>query len=119
VILIGEELLPQKLRAWERVHGRILDWVAAQPADITDVGHLTKIYARDIKVSAELQAKVLATSFGSIRRICVNLDRIREFAAIKGLKAVSVDDWGNQAFFTGTAPEVRKFGEAPIGRRAS
>lgn len=119
VILIGEELLPQKLRAWERVHGRILDWVAAQPADMTDVGHLTKIYARDIKVSAELQAKVLATSFGSIRRICVNLDRIREFAAIKGLKAVSVDDWGNQAFFTGTAPEVRKFGEAPIGRRAS
>ncbi|WP_236549860.1 ATP-binding protein, partial [Profundibacterium mesophilum] len=31
VILIGEELLPQKLQQWERIHGRMLDWVAAQP----------------------------------------------------------------------------------------
>jgi DNA transposition AAA+ family ATPase len=39
VILIGEELLPQKLREWERVHGRMLDWVAAQAADLADLNH--------------------------------------------------------------------------------
>jgi DNA transposition AAA+ family ATPase len=113
VILIGEELLPQKLRAWERVHGRILDWVAAQPGAMTDVAHLAKVYAPGIAIAADLQAKLLAASRGSIRRICVNLDRLREFAATRGLTAVNAADWGSQQFFTGTAPEVRRFeGEA-------
>lgn len=111
VILIGEELLPQKLRPWERVHGRILDWVAAQPGDLTDLGHLAKIYAPGIEIAPDLRAKLLAASHGSIRRVCVNLDRIREFAAIKGLKRVCLADWANQPFFTGAAPEIRKFGE--------
>jgi DNA transposition AAA+ family ATPase len=119
VVLIGEELLPQKLRSWERVHGRILDWVAAQPADLSDVRELAKIYARDVAVSVELQERILATAFGSIRRICVNLDRIREFAKIKGLHSVGPTEWGNQPLFTGTAPEVRKFGEPIIARRTA
>lgn len=118
VILIGEELLPQKLRVWERVHGRMLDWVPAQPGDIADVGHLARLYAREITVEADLQAKLLTASHGSIRRIVVNLERIREFAAIKGMKSVGLDAWGRQQFFTGDAPEIRRFGEVALGRRA-
>jgi DNA transposition AAA+ family ATPase len=118
VILIGEELLPQKLREWERVHGRILDWVAAQPGDLTDVGHLAKIYAPRVEIAADMRAKLLQASHGSIRRICVNLDRVAEFAARKGLRVVSLQDWAAQPFFTGTAPEIRKFGDAAV-RRAS
>lgn len=113
VILIGEELLPQKLRPWERVHGRILDWVAAQPGDLTDLGHLAKIYASGIEIAPDLRAKLLTASHGSIRRICVNLDRIREFAVTRGLTRVSLNEWATQPFFTGAAPEIRKFGEAP------
>lgn len=118
VILIGEELLPQKLRPWERVHGRILDWVAAQPGDLTDLGHLARIYAPGLEISPDLRAKLLAASHGSIRRICVNLDRIREFAVIKGLKKVGIEDWATQPFFTGAAPEIRKFGEAAVRKVA-
>jgi DNA transposition AAA+ family ATPase len=118
VILIGEELLPQKLRAWERVHGRILDWVAAEPGDLSDVAHLSRIYAPDLAISADLQAKLVAASRGSIRRICVNLDRLREFAATRGVRSLSAADWGSQAFFTGAAPEVRRF-EGEVARTAA
>lgn len=117
VILIGEELLPQKLRTWERVHGRILDWVAAQPGDLSDVGHLARIYAAGIAVAPELQAQILAASRGSIRRICVNLDRVREFAATRGLRAVGLPDWTGQDWFTGAAPEVRRFDGEPVALR--
>lgn len=115
IVLIGEELLPQKLREWERVHGRMLDWVAAQPGDLSDVGHLARIYARGITVETALQERLLRESHGSIRRICVNLDRVAEFARVKGLKSVGPVEWQGQGFFTGSAPEVRKFAERRAG----
>ena len=42
VILIGEELLPQKLQRWERVHGRMLRWVAAEPGNERDFDLLSR-----------------------------------------------------------------------------
>lgn len=108
VILIGEELLPQKLTAWERVHGRMLDWVAAQPGDMSDVSLLAAIYAPGLTLDAALRERLLVSSQGSIRRICVNLARVAEFAAVRGLGAVGLEDWGDQRFFTGAAPEIRK-----------
>ena len=111
VILIGEELLPQKLKAWERVHGRMLDWVPAQPGELGDVGHLARIYAPDIEITPALRKKLLEGSMHSIRRICVNLDRLREFAKIEGLRTVDVDHWGQRGFDSGAAPEIRKFAE--------
>lgn len=112
VILIGEELLPQKLRPWERVSGRMLDWVAAEPGCIQDVGHLAKIYAPGIEIAPDLQAAILKASNGSIRRICVNLNGASEHAAVKGLRRVTLSDWQGKAFFTGAVPEPRRYGEA-------
>jgi DNA transposition AAA+ family ATPase len=107
VILIGEELLPQKLRQWERVHNRMLDWVAAEPASLSDVGHLAKIYARDISVEDDLQKLILEQSRHNTRRVCVNLERVQEFALRKGLETVGRAEWGTNALFTGTAPGPR------------
>lgn len=109
VILIGEELLPQKLQAWERVHGRILDWVAAQPGDLSDAKHLAKIYAPGITLSEDILSRLLKASHGSIRRICVNLDRVREFAKVRGLTSIGDADWAGRDFFTGEAPVGRQF----------
>lgn len=109
VILIGEELLPQKLQKWERVHGRMLDWVGAQPGDLGDVKHLARIYCGNIELDAELQDYLLKESNASIRRICINLDRVREFAFTKGIGKVTLRDWGKTGFFTGTAPAPRRF----------
>lgn len=119
VILIGEEALPQKLQQWERVHGRMLDWVAAQPGDLSDVGHLAKIYCRGVELTEDLQHFLLAQSRHSIRRISINLTRVREFAQTRGLKSVSRSDWGKADFFSGEAPAPRRnfSAEADGGRR--
>jgi DNA transposition AAA+ family ATPase len=110
VILIGEELLPQKLQEWERVHGRMLDWVAAEPGTLSDVDHLARIYCRGVELDPLLKKRVLAVSGSSIRRICVNLDRLAERARTLGQTRLGADDMGKDAsgWFTGDAPAPRR-----------
>lgn len=108
VALIGEERLPQKLAKWERVHGRMLDWVGAQPSDLREVGLLADIYCGGIELDPKLQAAVLQASNASVRRICVNLSLLAELAQTKGLTRMSTKDWSRD-FFTGSAPSPRKF----------
>lgn len=108
IVLIGEELLPQKLTSWERVHSRVLSWEAAEPGTVSDVRHLIPYYAAGVEIDAELQKRLLTGSRGSIRRICVNLERVRELALTKGLDRVGVEDWGNRSFFDGSTPAPRR-----------
>lgn len=117
VILMGEELLPQRLQAWERVHGRMLAWVEAEPGTIKDVEHLAKVYARDIEIVPELREAVLVSSKASIRYISTNLAAIAEFAAVRGLARVTLSDWGNGAFHTGEPPVLRRGAVAPLPRK--
>lgn len=109
VILIGEELLPQKLQEWERVHGRILSWVPTVPANLGDVDHLAAIYAPGVEMDDAFKKRLLDGSRQSIRRICVNLDQVAEFARVHDLARVTAADWGDRTFFTGTAPAPRRF----------
>lgn len=108
IILIGEERLPQKLARWERVHGRMLDWVGAQPADLREVGLLAEIYCPGVELDEGLRAAVLQASNASVRRICVNLSLLAEMAKTKGLLSMSTKEWSRD-FFTGTPPAPRKF----------
>lgn len=108
VVLIGEELLPQKLAEWERVHGRMLDWVAAQPADMGDLRHLAPLYAPGITLDAALSAELLRRSHGSTRRVCVNLAQVHERAMIAGRTAMTLADFDAGGFFTGVAPTPRR-----------
>lgn len=108
VILIGEEQLPQKLAKWERVHGRILSWVAAEPADDSDFELLQDIRCPGVELSPELIAEMKRASRGSARRIVENLELAREIAAIRGIKALGKKEWGNRAFFAGQTPQVRQ-----------
>jgi DNA transposition AAA+ family ATPase len=108
VILVGEELLPQNLQRWERVHGRVLDWVAAQPGTAADVGHLAPIYCPGVTIDDAMKDMILRASGGSIRRICVNLERVKEQARTRGTSFVTGADWGKRDLFTGTAPSPRR-----------
>lgn len=112
IILIGEEGLPTKLKAWERVHGRMLDWVAAQPASLKDVQELARLYARGVDVGPDLLAALLDASAGSTRRVCVNLDRVREVAQTADQAAIDLAGWKKLGgdFFTGNVPGVRRIG---------
>lgn len=108
VILIGEETLPKKLERWERIHGRMLDWVGAQPGTLDDVRQLAAIYCPRIEVSVEFQETLLRESRHSIRRICNNLDRVREFASTRGMTSIGLRDWGGQSFCAAAAPAARR-----------
>ena len=108
VILIGEENLPQTLQRWERVHGRMLDWVAAKPGSAQDLDLLAPIYAPGIAIEADLKAKIMAAAGASIRRICVNLATVLERSKAVGKDRMAAADMGKMVFFTGEAPAPRK-----------
>lgn len=106
IMLIGEERLPQKLAAYEKIHNRILEWAPAQPCEISDVRELARIYAPKITIDETLLENLHAATKGVTRRICVNLDAIRIFARNNGTDTVTVDNY-DQPFFTGQAPRGR------------
>jgi hypothetical protein len=108
VILIGEERLPTKLQKWERVHGRVLDWVGALPASIDDVDHLRKIYCPLLELESEFKAHLLKSSHHSIRRVCVNLERVKELARTKNVTSIDMETWGKKEFFATSAPAPRR-----------
>jgi DNA transposition AAA+ family ATPase len=107
VILMGEEMLPQRLMKWERVHSRVLDWAGMDSATAQDVDHLARIYARGVDLGADLKAALLVASRGSMRNVSTNLSHVREFASVKGLTAIRLSDWGTKPFHTGEAPAPR------------
>ena len=107
LILMGEENLPQKLKRWERVHSRILSWVAAEPVTIEDIGFLAPIYAAGVTLDADMRAAILTASSGSIRNASTNIAFVSEFAASKGIKRLSLAEWGSKPFHTGEAPTAR------------
>lgn len=108
VILIGEELLPQKLRRWERVHGRIRSWVSAELADDADFDLLRQIRCPGVEIDPALEAAIKRASAGSARRMVVNLDEVEEISRRIGDGVVTLADWGEQPLFTGEAPLGRK-----------
>lgn len=107
ILLIGEERLPAKLKVWERFHGRILEWVPAQPASLEDAGHLAGLYCTDVAVEDDLLGQIHDLAHGSVRRICVNIDLVREEALKNGWRYVDLDTWGNRELYTGEAPARR------------
>lgn len=107
ILLIGEERLPEKLKRWERFHGRILDWVPAQPSDLDDCRHLARLYCRTVDIADDLLTAIYKASHGSARRICVNLERVQDEAMSQGLAEINLADWGQREFFTGEAPVRR------------
>ena len=106
ILLIGEEQMVNKLMKWERFHNRILEPVLAVEATMTDVQELARIYARDITVETPLLKKLHKDSGGNVRRICVNLDRLREYCVTQGISAIGISQW-NKPFFTGEPPRRR------------
>lgn len=109
ILIIGEENLPQKLKKWERFHGRILAFVPALPVDVEDAKRLAGVYAHGVDCADDLLRKLVADSHGSVRRVCVNLDAVREAAAEQAAKSVDLA-WCQAhgvAFYSGEAPKRR------------
>jgi DNA transposition AAA+ family ATPase len=107
VILIGEEKLPAKLLAYERVHNRVLDWFPAQPCDLDDARELAKAFAPKIAIDDDLLEHIRTQSGGRARRIVVNLARGAELARNRNAKQLTLALWGTAPLYTGEPPQVR------------
>ncbi|MEO1398314.1 MAG: ATP-binding protein [Pseudomonadota bacterium] len=108
VILIGEENMPGKLKRWERLDGRLLARVPAQPGTRTDVDHLAKIYAPGVEIPGDLKDRIHRESTHSIRRMATNLHRVWDYANSRSLAVVTSEDFGPDAFPSGAAPAPRR-----------
>lgn len=106
VIMVGEENLPGHLERIERVHGRMLDWVGAQPTDIEDARLFADLHCRGLQVSDCLLERILGAAHGSARYVCTNLAQVAEFARKNNLDALTTDTFTGK-LFTGQAPRRR------------
>lgn len=103
VLLVGEELLPEKLARHERTHNRVLDWVRAQPCDGEDTRALARLFCPGVIVADDLLEAIRTRSEGRARRIAVNLNRAAEQARHRGLTTIDLKHHDG-VFFTSTPP---------------
>lgn len=104
ILLVGEELLPQKLEKWERFHGRMLDWFPAEPAGLEDARTLAQSNFPGITVADDLLEHLVKLAKGSVRRLGNNLALIQQAALEEGWEVVSRDAWGDRTLQSNTAP---------------
>ncbi|MGD0564507.1 MAG: ATP-binding protein [Roseiarcus sp.] len=115
VLLIGEELLPQKLARVERVHNRVLDWYGAEPCDMEDARHLARIFLANAAIDDELLEVVRVKAEGRARRIVVTLSGMSDWARNKGVRELNVKNFDG-AVYTGEAPKARSSRLQGVGR---
>jgi DNA transposition AAA+ family ATPase len=101
IALIGEERLPAKLRAVERVHNRVLRWVAAMPVDLHDTRELSRLYCAGLTLADDLLQAVVDAAKGGARRVCINLDLIRDAACTEQPAAIDAAWWAGRPLYTG------------------
>lgn len=107
ILLIGEELLPLKLKQWERFHGRILAWFQAQPVDLGDGSHLRRLYCRKVEIADDLLERIVQVAHGSARRVCTNLEKVQTEALSDAIDVADMAWWGDRPFDTGEPPARR------------
>lgn len=107
ILLIGEEMLPTKLKKYERFHGRVLSWVPAQPVSLDDARRLVPIYSGEVTVAEDLLEHLVKLADGSVRRLAVNLELIRDSALTLGRDQMDLAAWGKRELYTGEVPKRR------------
>lgn len=107
IVMIGEELLPAKLKEWERVHNRILDFVAAQPASLEDIKILAKLHCPDVEIEEDLLKEIHKRTDGRLRRVCVTFDHIRKVSKTTNQKQITANQFSPDKIFTGQPPKRR------------
>ncbi|RRW95363.1 AAA family ATPase [Pandoraea apista] len=112
LLLVGEELLPRKLERWERFHSRVLTWAPAPPVTLADAVTLAPLYAPGVSLAPDVLSHLVRLARGSVRRVCVNLVALREYAMTYGLAEVGAEDIKAVTLHTGRAPTRRELSEA-------
>lgn len=109
VILVGEEKLPHKLKAFERVDNRVLDWVLAQPCDAQDARVLARMIVPGVEIEDALLEKICRETGGRTRRVSNTLFEVANYARNAGAKSLTLAGYRGR-IFTGEAPIRAKAG---------
>lgn len=107
ILLVGEELLPRKLEAWERFHSRVSTWAPAQRVSAEDAAKLAPIYCPGIAVADDALDRLVALSKGSVRRIVNCLTAIHEHCQLYALDDVNAQSMVGIILPSDRAPERR------------
>lgn len=102
IILVGEENLPTKLKAFERVDNRILGRVLAEKCGLDDAEHLAKIRCPGVKLAPDLLGHIVQQTKGNARRIATTLHNVKVFAVNEGVAALDLAAYRG-GVFTGEA----------------
>ncbi|HHV7522959.1 TPA: AAA family ATPase [Burkholderia orbicola] len=107
ILIVGKEGLRGKIAKDEQMHGRVLDWVDADPITLDDARKLCALYCANVTVGDDLLAKLVKLSHGSVRRVAVNLERIKEVADVQDMQVVDLAAWGKRQLYTCDVPKRR------------
>ena len=107
IMMIGEEALPSKLKAWERFDNRILVATPAQPSSLEDALLLRDHYCTRVRIADDLVEAILRRTRGVTRRIVTNLKGAQREAMIGGAASIDLDWWGGRPIKTGDV-ELRR-----------
>lgn len=107
VVLIGMELLPQKIKKTELVHNRVLHWQQAEYSDNQDARMLADLYAPGIDIDDDLINTIRERNSGVARRIATDLAYVSEQCSLLGAQRLSLADCGNQSFPLNEPPAPR------------
>jgi len=107
VLLVGEELLPDKLARYERCRNRVSAFGLAQPSDLDDARKLARIYHPQVSMADDLLDEARRKADGKASYIVATLSKVAEAARAAGAKEMSLDNYAGP-FFTGDAPRRGK-----------
>lgn len=107
ILLVGEELLPQKLRAVERVFNRVIEWGLAEPCDLDDARLLAARWCPGVEIADQLLGEMVRQANGNARKIAATLNKARQFSVNNALKGLTLDGYAG-GFFTGEPPARRR-----------
>lgn len=103
IVLIGEEGVSTSMAKLERLHNRVLEWVPAQAATLTDVKRLASASYPGLEMADDLLADLVKNVKGCLRRVAVNLYRVNSECTARGLRTVRLADW-SAGWFNGQPP---------------
>lgn len=90
VILVGEELLPQKIQEFEKFDNCVYERFLAVKTEVSDSRILARHYYPQLEIDDDLLEQIVTRCKGITRRICMNLDRQAAEAAALGISRIGL-----------------------------
>lgn len=108
IMLVGLDALPQLVARDEQLAGMVLAPVPAQEATPKDAAVLARLYAPEVTIEQDLIDRITSLGCGRVRRICVGIDAVRDWADAEGRDRVSAADWGDRPFWADLPTRARR-----------